>query len=142
MAAPSTKTLAHTLATVAPGRSTLLVLDSSNRAVQLSARNLPNVRVITTENVNVYDVLRYEQVVLTTAAARVLEQRYGRAAAAEAVGTAETPSAVEPAETAAETPSEDTAAARAEVTTAEPAPAEAAPAEAAPAETATAGAEE
>jgi large subunit ribosomal protein L4 len=78
MEAASTKTLARMLAAVAPGRSALLVLDATNRAVQLSARNLPNVTAITTDNVNVLDVLRHEQLVLTTAAARVLEARYGR----------------------------------------------------------------
>src|SRR4051812_29284078 len=88
MAAPSTKTLARTLATVAPGRSALLVLDTPDRTVQLSASNLPNVRAITTENVNVYDVLRYEQLVLTTAAARLLEERYGRVPTGEAAGAA------------------------------------------------------
>jgi large subunit ribosomal protein L4 len=78
MEAASTKTLARILAAVAPGRSALLVLDASNRAVQLSARNLPNVTAITTDNINVVDVLRHEQLVLTTAAARVLEARYSR----------------------------------------------------------------
>jgi large subunit ribosomal protein L4 len=89
MEAASTKTLAGILATVAPGRSTLLVLDTSNRAVQLSARNLPNVTAITTDNINVLDVLRHEQLVLTTAAARVLEARYGRGEGArdEAAGS-------------------------------------------------------
>jgi large subunit ribosomal protein L4 len=88
MEAPSTKTLARTLASVAPGRTALLVLEAHNDTVQLSARNLPNVTAITTENINVMDVLRHEQLVLTTAAARILEERYGRGEGAESVSTA------------------------------------------------------
>ncbi|MGH2368751.1 MAG: 50S ribosomal protein L4 [Chloroflexota bacterium] len=78
MAAPSTKSLIQLLAKVVTGRSLLLVLDAPQRAVQLSARNLPNVRTITIDNINVVDILRYEKLVLSLAALRHLEERYGR----------------------------------------------------------------
>jgi large subunit ribosomal protein L4 len=93
MEAPSTKMLARTLATVAPGRSALLVLETPNRVVQLSARNLPYVTALTIDNINIYDVLRHEQLVLTTAAARAIEQRYGRAGGEEQASAAQTPAA-------------------------------------------------
>jgi large subunit ribosomal protein L4 len=96
MAAPSTKQLRRLLEAVSPGRSQLIVLDGPERNVQLSARNLPNVRAITTDSVNVVDILRYEHLVLSLAALRRLEARYGQpAAAAEpavaAAAAAETP---------------------------------------------------
>ena len=97
MDAPSTKTLAALLRKVVPGYTTLLVLDTPHRAVQLSARNLPFVKTITTDNVNVLDVLRHQRVVLTQAAVRVLEERYGgdteSEAAAAAPAAAEAPAA-------------------------------------------------
>ena len=82
MEAPSTKTLAATLASLELAGTALLVLESPNRTVQLSARNLPYVTAITTDNINVFDVLRHDQLILTTAAARVIEERFGRDGAA------------------------------------------------------------
>jgi large subunit ribosomal protein L4 len=77
MEAPSTKGLRLLLAQVSQGRSQLIVLDGPQRNVQLSARNLPHVKAITTNSVNVVDVLRYEHLVLSLAAVRTLEARYG-----------------------------------------------------------------
>ena len=85
--APSTKTLNAMMRQVAPGGSALLVLDSPNQNVQLSARNLPDVTAITTENLNAYDILRHEQLVLTEAAVRVIETRWAKPSAAETNGT-------------------------------------------------------
>jgi large subunit ribosomal protein L4 len=79
MEAPSTKGLRQLLEQVSQGRSQLIVLDGPQRNVQLSARNLPHVKAITTNSVNVVDVLRYEHLVLSLAAVRTLEARYGAA---------------------------------------------------------------
>jgi large subunit ribosomal protein L4 len=94
MEKPSTKQLNQLLGTVIEGQSSiLLMLDRPERSVQLSARNLPNVTTATTENVNVYDLLRHKRVVMTVAAARLLEERYAKpgadAASNEAGGAAE-----------------------------------------------------
>jgi large subunit ribosomal protein L4 len=89
--APSTKTLARLLARVAPGRSTLLVLDGPQPAVQRSARNLPHVTALTTDSINVVDLLRHERLVLSLAAARRLEERYTRRPGPAAEGTAPAP---------------------------------------------------
>jgi large subunit ribosomal protein L4 len=91
---PSTKQMAKLIAAIAPGRSALLVLDAPQPAVQLSARNLPNVTAATTDNLNVVDILRHEHLVLSAAALRVIEGRYGTPAtpttpATEEAGTQE-----------------------------------------------------
>ena len=44
---------------------------------RLSARNLPDVRVITTESLNTYDLMRHGRVVITLEAARQIEDRLG-----------------------------------------------------------------
>ena len=77
MDAPNTKAVRALLDTVALATSRLVVLDGPNDVVRLSARNLPKVRVITTENISVYDILRHQRVVMLVGAARQLEQRYG-----------------------------------------------------------------
>src|SRR5581483_4031325 len=77
------------LTPVAPARSRLLVLAAPQPAARLSARNLPRVPTITTENINVYDLLRHERVVMSLGAVRVLEARYGGEMAESAAPVAE-----------------------------------------------------
>ncbi|HEY7744968.1 MAG TPA: 50S ribosomal protein L4 [Desulfuromonadales bacterium] len=51
----------------------LVVIDGVNPAVELSARNLPQVKVLRAEGVNVYDVMKYRNLVLTEGAVSQLE---------------------------------------------------------------------
>jgi large subunit ribosomal protein L4 len=52
---------------------TLVVVDGDNRNLELSARNLPDVKVLHAEGVNVYDVMRYPHLVLTSGAVDQIE---------------------------------------------------------------------
>jgi len=51
----------------------LVVIEGANPAVELSARNLPQVKVLRAEGVNVYDVMKYRNLVLTEGAVSQLE---------------------------------------------------------------------
>ena len=51
----------------------LVVIDQSDPLVELSARNLHNVKVLRVDGVNVYDVLKYPNLVLTEAAVAEIE---------------------------------------------------------------------
>jgi len=51
----------------------LIVVDGDNLNLELSARNLPFVKVMRSEGVNVYDVMKYHHVVLTEGAVSQLE---------------------------------------------------------------------
>jgi len=51
----------------------LVVIDGNNPKVELSARNLPHVKVLRAEGVNVYDVMKYRNLVLTEGAVSQLE---------------------------------------------------------------------
>ena len=51
----------------------LVVIDQANTNVELSARNLKNVKVLRAEGVNVYDILKYPNLVLTDAAVSEIE---------------------------------------------------------------------
>jgi large subunit ribosomal protein L4 len=59
------------------GDSVLIVLESSDPHVERSARNLPLVGVIRAEGLNVYDVLRHRQILLTREAALSVQSRLG-----------------------------------------------------------------
>lgn len=51
----------------------LVVIDQADAKVELSARNLRNVKVLRAEGVNVYDILKYPNLVLTDAAVSEIE---------------------------------------------------------------------
>lgn len=51
----------------------LILIDEANPAVELSARNIPSVKVIRAEGVNVYDLMKYHSLVLTQGAVSQLE---------------------------------------------------------------------
>ncbi|WP_303721680.1 50S ribosomal protein L4 [Malonomonas rubra] len=51
----------------------LVVIDQADPKVELSARNLRNVKVLRAEGVNVYDILKYPNLVLTDAAVSEIE---------------------------------------------------------------------
>ncbi|MDY0291327.1 MAG: 50S ribosomal protein L4 [Desulfuromonadaceae bacterium] len=51
----------------------LVVIGSANPEVELSARNLHNIKVLRAEGINVYDVMKYRNLVLTEGAVEALE---------------------------------------------------------------------
>lgn len=54
----------------------LICLDSNDKNVILSTRNIPNVQTALTNTINVYDILRYETFVVTKAAVATIEEVY------------------------------------------------------------------
>ncbi len=52
-----------------------LIVDDANKNVELSGRNLPHVKVLRTEGLNVYDVIRHPWLVLTKRAVQAVESR-------------------------------------------------------------------
>lgn len=54
----------------------LVILDKKDENVTLSARNLPKVRTVLANSINVYDILKYDTVVLTKDAVAQIEEVY------------------------------------------------------------------
>ena len=53
----------------------VLIVDDANKNLELSGRNLPRVKVLRTEGLNVYDIVRNEWVVFTKRAVQAIETR-------------------------------------------------------------------
>ncbi|MFO1186428.1 MAG: 50S ribosomal protein L4 [Alphaproteobacteria bacterium] len=72
---PKTKGLATAMTKL--GLSNALIIDGPelDRNFQLAARNIPNIDVLPTEGINVYDILRRQTLVLTKSAVAQLEAR-------------------------------------------------------------------
>ncbi len=54
----------------------LVVLGEADKNVVLSGRNVPAVKVITTETINTYDVVKYDKVIATKSAVEKIEEVY------------------------------------------------------------------
>ena len=54
----------------------LVVIEGENKNLVLSGRNIPTVKVSATNEINTYDVLKYETLVVTKAAVEKLEEVY------------------------------------------------------------------
>ena len=56
-------------------QKTLIVSNGIDRNLELSARNMPHIKVIEANKLNVYDVLLYPQLVMLEAAAQDVQER-------------------------------------------------------------------
>ena len=54
---------------------TLIVTDEKNENLELSSRNVPDVKVIRSEGLNVYDILKYKTLILLEPAIKNIEGR-------------------------------------------------------------------
>ena len=54
----------------------LIVMDGSNKNVMLSARNIPEVKTAAVNTINVYDLLKYNTLVMTKEAVAKIEEVY------------------------------------------------------------------
>lgn len=68
----STKQIANFLNTF-EFTKTLFVCDSANEELQLSARNVKNVKVVLSDSLNVYDMVNFRNVVFSEAAVKQIE---------------------------------------------------------------------
>ena len=74
---PKTKQMVALLAQLEMGDSVLLILADVDANVQKSARNLPGIKVLLSQGLNVYDLLRYRKVLVTQAAMQQISERLG-----------------------------------------------------------------
>ena len=54
----------------------LVVLKDNDQNVVMSAKNIPTVKTALTNTINVYDILKYDTVVIDQAAVKVIEEVY------------------------------------------------------------------
>lgn len=76
MDAPKTKEMASILNNLNTGGKALIVLPARNEIIEKSARNIPNVKSTSVNTLNVYDILKYDKLVLTKDAVTLIEEVY------------------------------------------------------------------
>jgi large subunit ribosomal protein L4 len=72
----STKQFAQWMGKLEPGQRTVFVLSERDQKVSLSARNLPNVKVIILPGLSTYEVVKSDTLVFTRGALARLEELY------------------------------------------------------------------
>ena len=77
-----TKSLVHTLGELGLEGSVLVVIEKADIGLERAARNLPQVKVLRCEALNVYDILDHAQLVITRSALEQIVTRLGGGAEA------------------------------------------------------------
>ncbi len=72
---PKTKRMLETLTRLGLGENVLVVIGQADVNVEKSARNLSTVKVLRSEGLNVYDLLRYRQTLMTQQALESISER-------------------------------------------------------------------
>jgi len=78
LTAPKTKDMSTMLKTLGVSESALVLLSADNRNVALASRNIPSVKVLRMENMNVYDLLKYRYLITTQDALVKIQEVYGK----------------------------------------------------------------
>lgn len=71
-----TKTMVKALADLKVAGKTLIVLPENNKNVLMSSRNIEGVKTITANNINVFDLLNYTNLILPVDTVKKLEEVY------------------------------------------------------------------
>lgn len=72
-----TRLMAEAMAALGVGKALFVIADRDEN-IELSARNLPDVKVLRVDGLNVYDLLRFEYLVLTREALQKIEERFAQ----------------------------------------------------------------
>lgn len=75
---PKTRDMVAVLKSLGAEKKALVVIDSLDQNAALAVRNLPNVKLIQADGVNVLDVLYHDKLIMTRGAASRVEEVFGQ----------------------------------------------------------------
>ena len=75
---PRTKQMAELLKALGVSESALVLIMGENKNVSLASRNMPSIKVLRMENINVYDLLKYRYLITTQDALTAMQEVYGK----------------------------------------------------------------
>jgi large subunit ribosomal protein L4 len=77
-AEPKTKLVTTMLDNLGVKENALVLIKSENKNLTLASRNIPSVKVLRMENINVYDLLKYRYLIMTQDALSAMQEVYGK----------------------------------------------------------------
>jgi large subunit ribosomal protein L4 len=75
---PKTKLVSSLLENLGIQENALVLIKAENKNLRLAARNIPSVKVLKMDNLNVYDVLKYRYLITTQDALNAMQEVYGK----------------------------------------------------------------
>lgn len=77
-AEPKTKLVSTLLENLGIQENALVLIKAENKNLTMAARNIPSVKVLRLENINVYDLLKYAYLITTQDALNSMQEVYGK----------------------------------------------------------------
>ena len=78
LAEPKTTLVSTLLTTLGVQETALVLIQTENKNLMLAARNVPSVKVLRMDNINVYDLLKYRYLITTQDALDAMQEVYGK----------------------------------------------------------------
>jgi large subunit ribosomal protein L4 len=78
LAEPKTKLVSTLLENLGIQENALVLIKAENKNLTMAARNIPSVKVLRMENINVYDLLKYAYLITTQDALNSMQEVYGK----------------------------------------------------------------
>ena len=78
LAEPKTTLVSTMLETLGVRENALILITSENKNLTLAARNIPSVKVLRMDNINVYDLLKYRYLITTQDALNSIQEVFGK----------------------------------------------------------------
>ncbi len=78
LAEPKTALVSTMLETLGVQENALILITSENKNLTLAARNIPSVKVLRMDNINVYDLLKYRYLITTQDALNSMQEVFGK----------------------------------------------------------------
>ncbi len=77
-AEPKTKLVISMLDSLGVRENALVLIKTENKNLTLASRNIPSLKVLRMENINVYDLLKYRYLIMTQDAMSAIQEAYGK----------------------------------------------------------------
>jgi len=78
MAEPKTRLMTSLLDNLGITENAVVLIKAENKNLSLASRNIPSVKVLRMENINVYDLLKYRYLIMTQDALGAIQEVYGK----------------------------------------------------------------
>jgi len=78
LSAPKTKEMAKIMKNFPQVKNGLLILSGKNEDIKKAGRNLPNLRIINIDNLNILDILKYKHLIFTKDGIEYLNKKYSK----------------------------------------------------------------
>jgi large subunit ribosomal protein L4 len=78
LAEPKTSLVSTMLETLGVQENALILISTENKNLTLAARNIPTVKVLRMDNINVYDLLKYRYLITTQDALNSMQEVFGK----------------------------------------------------------------